>query len=124
MLNIQREYACPNVSKQNRLEPLKLTTFQGEIDEDDYQFFVAIAEAFGAPKEPEDENDLDDYNDKIEATFNGMEDFDDKVETAFDKTAQALQDLTKEGKVKEYFLAYNKTKYNEGEDYIFYQKNY
>ncbi|KAI4202379.1 MAG: hypothetical protein LQ350_002597 [Teloschistes chrysophthalmus] len=108
VLNIQREYACPN----------------GEIDEDDYQFFVAIAEAFGAPKEPEDENDLDDYNDKIEATFNGMEDFDDKVETAFDKTAQALQDLTKEGKVKEYFLAYNKTKYNEGEDYIFYQKNY
>lgn len=47
-----------------------------------------------------------------------LEDFKIKVDTTIDNTAQALQDVSGDGKVKVYFAAYCKAKYHEGQVYV------
>ncbi|KAL9586422.1 MAG: hypothetical protein Q9203_003865 [Teloschistes exilis] len=64
----------------------------------------------------------DKWNDFLKAFAQYLKDYKSKVDTTIDNTAQALKDLTDDNndkdKVKDYFSAFCKAKYKEGQDYI------
>ncbi|KAL8660409.1 MAG: hypothetical protein Q9202_006574 [Teloschistes flavicans] len=65
-----------------------------------------------------DENLDSKWNDYLKVIGGYLADFKSRVETTIDNTAQALETLTGEEKVKDYFSAYCKAKYKEGQDYV------